>query len=412
MSALKLRPEVEGRLPDEIIATALATVREHLGMEVAYLSEFVDGNSVFRAVDAPGLEHVIAAGDSHDLKDVYCRHILDGRLPALIPDTSADPLCMAMAITTDMPVGSHVGVPIRRGDGSPYGMFCCLSTRANPTLTQRDLSVMRIFADLVAEQVNTALIRRDRHSAQVAEIQAAIRSHAFRIVYQPIVELSSGAVRGFEALSRFEAEPYRAPDLWFAEASGVGLGVELELAAIDAALVGLAALPEPLYLSFNASPGTVASGRLAKVLEGKPLDRLVIEITEHDQIGAEAPFLDQLMRLREGGLRIAVDDAGAGYSGLQQIIRISPDILKLDRSLVTGIHVDPVRRSLAAAMVHFATETKAQIVAEGIETAEECRALARLGMHGGQGWYFGRPADLATALAACGLPARGATGAA
>lgn len=280
-------------------------------------------------------------------------------------------------------------------------MFCCLSPRANPTLTPRDLSVMRIFADLAAEQVNSALNQRDTHAAKVTAIRAILEKRAFRVVYQPIVELSSGAVQGFEALSRFDVAPYRTPDLWFADAASIGLGVDLELAAIDAALAGLTALPDHTYLSFNAGPDTVVSGRLDEVLKGKPMDRLVLELTEHTQITAEEPFLDELMMLRGRGVKIAIDDAGAGYSGLQQIIRIAPDILKLDRSLVTGIHADPVRRSLATAMVHFATETGATIVAEGIETAEESRALASLGMHRGQGWYFGRPGDLAAALASC-----------
>ena len=400
MPQLSLTPETEGRSPEQIIATALATVREHLGMEIAYLSEFIDGRSIFRAVDAPGLEHLVSAGDSRDLNDVYCQHILDGRLPELIPNTADEPLCVSMPITSATPIGSHVSVPIRRRDGSPYGMFCCLSPRPNPTLTARDLSVMKIFADLAAEQVNGALSKRDTHLARVAAIRAVMERRAFRIVYQPIVDLACGAVRGFEALSRFESDPYRTPDLWFADAAAVGLGIDLELAMIDAALEALPDLPDPVYLAFNAGPDTVASGRLGDVLNGRPLDRLVLEVTEHDRVGAEDPFLAELSTWRRRGLSVAIDDAGAGYSGLQQIIRIAPDILKLDRSLVTGIDADPVRRSLAAAMVHFAAETGAKIVAEGIETAEECRVLARLGMHRGQGWYFGRPGDLGAALAA------------
>lgn len=399
-----LIPETVGRRPEEIIAAALATVREHLGMDIAYLSEFVDGRSVFRAVDAPGLEHLLTVDDSRDLNDVYCQHILDGRLPELIADTSAEPLCMEMPITFAAPIGSHVSVPIRRPDGSPYGMFCCLSPQANPTLTPRDLSVMRAFADLAAEQVNGALIERDTHAAKVAAIRAVMETRALRIAYQPIVDLSTGMVQGFEALSRFDIEPYRTPDLWFADAASVGMGVDLELAAIEFALMSLTDLPEHVYLSLNAGPDTVASGRLGEVLEGEPLNRLILEITEHDQIDVERPFLDELLIWRGLGMNIAIDDAGAGYSGLQQIIRIAPDILKLDRSLVAGIHADPVRRSLASAMVHFAAETGAKIVAEGIETVEESDTLKSLGVHSGQGWYFGRPGDLPAALASCQPP--------
>lgn len=132
MTKLTLAPETENRSPEEIIAAALSTVRQHLGMEIAYLSKFVEGMSVYRAVDAPGLEHMIAPGDSRDLNDVYCQHILDGRLPELILETAAEPICLDTPVTTAPPIGSHVGVPIRRPDGSPHGMFCCLSPRPRP----------------------------------------------------------------------------------------------------------------------------------------------------------------------------------------------------------------------------------------------------------------------------------------
>lgn len=409
MATFALTPETYGRSPEEIIYTALATVREHLGMEIAYLSEFIEGRSVFRAVDAPRLEHLISTGDSRDLNDVYCQHILDGRLPELIPDTRKEPLCVAMPITADAPIGSHVSVPIRRNDGSTYGMFCCLSSRPNATLTVRDLGVMRVFADLVAEQVNGALKERDAHATKRAADREVLETQAFTIVYQPIVDLCSGAIQGFESLSRFKTKPYRTPDLWFADAASVGLGVDLELASMEAALQGLRDLPGHVYLSCNAGPETIASGRLGEVLQNKALDRVVLEITEHDRIGAEEDLLDELLFWRGRGLRIAIDDAGAGYSGLQQVIRISPDILKLDRSLVTGIDFDPVRGSLAAAMVHFGTETGANIVAEGIETADECEVLINLGMHQGQGWYFGRPGELPAALKVCPLPRLGET---
>lgn len=393
MTKLSLTPETKNRSPEEIIATALATVRQHLGMEIAYLSEFVEGRSVFRAVDAPGLEHMIAAGDSRDLNDVYCQHILDGRLPELIPDTAAEPICTAMPITTATPIGSHVSVPIRRPDGSPYGMFCCLSPRPNTTLTDRDLSVMRIFADLAADQVNSAISERDLRAAKADMIAKVMDTRSIRIVYQPIVNIATRRIEGFEALSRFDTDPYRTPDLWFSDAASVGLGVDLELAAIGMALKGLEDLPDSAYLSFNAGPNTVASGRLGEVLEGQGLDRLVIEITEHDQIEDEDRLLAELDRWRRRGLRVAIDDAGAGNSGLQQIIRISPDILKLDRSLVSNIDSDTIRRSLATAMVHFATETGAKIIAEGVETAAEARTLTDLGMKSGQGWFFSRPMD-------------------
>ena len=119
-------------------------------MEIAYISEFVENESVFRTVDAPGLEAMIKPGDKRSLDDVYCRHILAGRLPEVMPDTADFPLAAAMPITQAVPIGAHVSVPVRLKDGSVYGMFCCLSPQANRSLNGRDLQVMRAFADLAA----------------------------------------------------------------------------------------------------------------------------------------------------------------------------------------------------------------------------------------------------------------------
>ncbi|WP_135503340.1 GAF domain-containing protein [Roseovarius aestuariivivens] len=105
--------------PDEIVQSALEFVRGHLRMEVAYLSEFVDDTLVFRAVSAPGFEDQCHVGGIMPLDQVYCRHILDGSLPELIPDTRAEPICQEIAITHHVPVRSHVSVPIRRKDGRP-----------------------------------------------------------------------------------------------------------------------------------------------------------------------------------------------------------------------------------------------------------------------------------------------------
>ena len=151
-----------------VIQEALSAIRTHLDMEVAYFSEFVDGRTIFRRVDAPGLEHLIKEGDSQSLDDVYCNHILEGRLPELIPDTSQFPLAVSMPITQAVPIGSHASIPIRRADGTPYGMFCCLSPRPNLSLNTRDLDVLRMFADIAAKQVNTEL----EHNRSKREIYA------------------------------------------------------------------------------------------------------------------------------------------------------------------------------------------------------------------------------------------------
>lgn len=385
--------------PADIVDAALETVRRHLGMEVAYLSEFVGEDSVFRAVSAPGLEALLKPGDSRPLSEVYCLHIIDGRLPGVIPDTRAEPLAMSLPITAGVPIGSHFSVPIRREDGSVYGMFCCLSPRPNPSLGPRDLQVMELFAALSAEQVNTGLRARARRDGILAATASALGSGGFDLLFQPIVDLGSLRPTGFEALSRFRSMPYRGPDLWFAEAADVGMGPTLECAAADRALDALDLLPAGLHLSVNANPATVEEGTLGRILRRRDLSRIVLEITEQAIAGDFDRLAWQLDALREEGLRLAVDDAGAGYAGLQQILRLRPDIIKLDKSLTRGIDADQARASLAEAMTGFARRTGALVVAEGIETAEELAVLRSLGIDRGQGYLLGRPMPLREALA-------------
>ncbi len=385
--------------PTDIIDTALETVRRHLGMEVAYLSEFVGDRTVFRAVSAPGLDALIKPGDSRALTEVYCGHILDGSLPRLIRDTRDEPLAMSMPITGEVPIGSHVSVPIRRADGSVFGMFCCLSPRPNASLGPRDLDVMELFASISAEQVNTSLAERARLDRILAATQEAMAADGFVVVYQPIFELDTLVASGFEALCRFRSTPPRSPDKWFAEAAEVGLAEALECMVADRALAALDRLPGNVYVSINAAPGTVESGALARVLDGRDLARVVLEVTEQAVVSDYDRIAFRLDGLRDQGLRLAVDDAGAGYAGLQQILRLRPDLIKLDMSLTRDVDTDNARASLADAMVSFARKTGALVIAEGIETDGELAALRRLGVARGQGYLLGRPGPLEQAAA-------------
>jgi EAL domain-containing protein (putative c-di-GMP-specific phosphodiesterase class I) len=390
---------------DQVVQRALEAVRTHLGLQVAYVSEFVGNETVFRHVDAPGLEHLIKPGDSRSLDDVYCRHILAGRLPELIADTADVPMAMAMPITHEVPIGTHVSVPLRMSDGAIFGMFCCLGPFADKSLNNRDLGMMRAFADLTAFEIEKEREAGRLHREKQARIEAVFERGELGIVYQPIWSLAENRPIGFESLSRFTAEPVRPPDLWFEEAAEIGRGVELELLAIRHALTAVAALPGDVYLSINAASGTVLSSSFADTLTGHPLDRIVLEITEHDCIDDFEALDAAVAPLRAQGLRLAVDDAGAGHSGLQQILRMRPDLIKLDRSLIEGIGGDPGRRALAAALTMFARETGSRLIAEGVETEEELAMLRALGVDKVQGYLLGRPVPLDAALALVRTPA-------
>ncbi len=376
---------------DGMVKRSLQAIRTHLDMEVAYVSEFVDDHIVFREVDAPGLEDAIKVGDQRSLEEVYCRHILEGRLPELIADTAAEPVAMAMPITQAVPIGKHMSVPIRMSDGRVYGMFCCLGFKPDHSLHERDLQMMKVFAELAAFEIS-----REREAAKLGKekedrIRTVIEKNQIAMVYQPIWELADHRPVGFECLARFSGGPARSPDKWFMEAAEIGLGTLLELAAIRLAQSALPSFPDHIYLAVNASPKTILSGELSDTLIGMPAERIVLEITEHAHVEDYEGLLRALEPLRSRGVRLAVDDAGAGFSSLQHILQLRPDVIKLDMALTRHINLDPARKALASALVAFARNTSSRIVAEGVETASELEALRSIGIEKAQGYFLGRP---------------------
>jgi EAL domain-containing protein (putative c-di-GMP-specific phosphodiesterase class I) len=204
---------------------------------------------------------------------------------------------------------------------------------------------------------------------------------------QPILDLRTGRLAGYEALARFPGG--RRPDLCFAQAYAHGLGPQLEARAVEAAL-NLKGRPAHAYLSFNLSATALVSAEVQAVLP-EDLSGLVIEITEHEPIREDARIRAALDDLRARGARIAVDDAGSGYAGLKQIAQINPDVVKLDRTLVCDVDVDPVKAALIESFVRFARDLGAVVCAEGIEREGELARLAELDVGYGQGYVLARP---------------------
>jgi PAS domain S-box-containing protein len=279
-----------------------------------------------------------------------------------------------------------VVVSCRHRNGAPVWMEISGKSRQDPD--GRSTGFEGTSRLLPAQKVRTLLKERVRE-----RIDKTVQSQMILTAFQPIHELRTGTITGVEALARFPTDDGRSPDHWFNEATSVGLGGELEFAALEAALHNTAKLPEHLYVALNLSPETCLDPRLPGFLEqsGLAVDRIVLELTERLAVDEYAPLLAALAPLRRHGLRIAVDDAGSGFSSMRHILQLRPDIIKLDRSLIAGIDRDQGQRALGAAMVGFATQIGARIVAEGIETQAELTAVIELGMTSGQGYFLGRP---------------------
>ncbi len=394
---ISLRPQ--GVSDSSYIDRVLNALRTHLGLDVAFVAQFRADDRVFTHVDADG-QAPIKPGDSLPPEAGYCQRVVDGLLPELIADTALCPLAMELPETKALPIGAHLSVPISLSDGRLYGTLCCFGYEADPTLCERDIQMMRVFADLVGVQLDSEFKRvRDRvqKHRRISEILASDQPS---IVYQPILAVQTLELCGWECLARFTTQPPRTPDLWFLEAAEAGLGVDLELRAIEHAISALNALPEHTYLALNCSPQLVYSGRLNPILENLPAKRLVLEITEHAAVADYKRLEQALAPLRQRGVRLSIDDTGAGYASMRHILELSPDIIKLDMSITQGIDHDFKRRALASSLIAFARETGSSVVAEGVETEQELETLRALGAHKVQGYLLGRPQPLADALVA------------
>jgi len=358
----------------------------------------------------PGIAVVATARDAEEAVRLVAQHrpevaILDVRMPVrgglwaareigrIAPETRV----VALSVLDDR---ASVAGMIRAGaigfvvKGAPIAEIIETVERAGRGLA----SLSGELVAGVARELDEQLERRERieHRRRqiTAEIERALAPGGLRAVFQPIVELESGRTVGYEALARFNVEPVRGPDLWFAAAEEVGLREELEVAAIRTALDRFDDVPADAYLALNLSPTAILSAQSDLVRTRLADERVVVEVTEHAPVADYDALERALAPVRAEGGRLAIDDAGAGFASLRHILRLDPDIIKLDIGLTRGIDLDRGRRSLATALIAFGAEMGTTIVAEGIETEAELEALRSLGVRYGQGYHLGRPGEL------------------
>jgi len=344
-------------------------------------------------------------------------------------DTTNDPR-VDRDLSRRMGIGSMVSLPLMRG-GVAIGLLAVTGSRPG-LLTEDDVSLLTTVADFISVvvgavvelgPVTSALMSRTdwqpvAHDEQAARARSRVTAFVanvltpnlaedvaayervrdlidqadLAVVFQPVIELASGQLAGHEALTRFPDG--RPPNLWFDEAHRVGLGVELELAALSTVF---AATPEHLdgFLAVNVSPVVVASTGIHIAMAGRPRGcDLIVELTEHDFIEDYQAIRTGIARLRAGGARVAVDDVGSGFASLRHVADLQPDVIKIDRSLISYVDQDPARHGLAIAFNQLAVSMGWTVVAEGIERVEELEVCSSIGITYGQGYLLGRPAPL------------------
>jgi EAL domain-containing protein (putative c-di-GMP-specific phosphodiesterase class I) len=321
-------------------------------------------------------------------------------------------------------VASMLCVPLLRGDHA-VGVLRVTATQAG-MFTRGDVEVLSAVAGMLSVVVGAVTElgrvaaglmpgdseRADRasvsvfvsdvlapHLAEHVAVRDRVREFLDQgqlgIVFQPVLDLSTGSVAGQEALARFPDG--RPPDMWFDEANRAGLGTELELLAVAEAMD---AVPEDFagFLAVNLSPAVLVSPKLLVLLDSRPARvDLVLEMTEHEAVADHERTRAGIARLRARGVRVALDDVGSGAAGLRQLVDLRPDIIKIDRSLVSHIDEDAGRHGLAVALTQLAVSMGWTVVAEGIERDEELAACRLIGIKYGQGYLLGRPAPLSAA---------------
>ena len=368
----------------EAIERILSLARAALDMDVAVVGAF-DGDFVVQAVDGENEWFDLEVGSRIPVEQ--------GDLPTLVHDAVADARTADLPITRESGIGAYIGVPIRLWDGTLYGTLCCLSRSPEPSLNVRDVRFLRVLAEIVADQVDREQLEGEKRRLEWSRIRGVLDRDDIDVEFQPVFDLGDCKIVSLEALARFWTEPMRSPSVWFAEANEVGLGVELELAAIRSALQRLDDFPPGVAIALNVSPTTALDTRFTGLLFDIA-DRVVIEITEHAQVDDYDALQTALAPLRERGAQLAIDDVGAGFANLRHILRLATDLVKLDLSLTQEISRDPAREALASSLVSFADGVGASIVAEGISSDEDLTLLRALGVDYGQGFHLARPSAL------------------
>lgn len=377
-----------GATVEETGAGICSVVRTSIGADLVAIM-LIDPGRTLRALASSAAEGGVAPIIAQEMPPARAAHVIDRTLAGPWIELPAE-----VAFAGD---GSQhwtactAYAPIHADGGTVVGVL--LAASFGPGYRERVTGWLPLVSDFagVASALLTPHLRAGRVAADERDRLAAIISdRQFVSVFQPIVEMKSREVTGYEALTRFGDEP---PNVVFARAAAIGLGVDLELACLRASIDAGAGLPKTSWLSLNVSPELVTTGsRLRELVAGSERN-LILELTERMAITDYEGMRAAIQSLGPS-VQLAIDDAGAGYASLRHIIELRPSVVKLDIGLIRGCDADPIRQAMIAGIVHFANEIGCTLVGEGVETPEEAETLTELGVRMGQGYLFARPAPV------------------
>ncbi|MEA2620821.1 MAG: hypothetical protein QOC97_1594, partial [Chloroflexota bacterium] len=384
----RLLESLEAKATVEATALAISEALVTLpGINVGGVLEYHDGGLRVLGIAAPPA-FPLHAGDR--VPDAHAKVLM----ASAASGPWAEPMRELVGPTVAGGAGTAIGMqasayaPMRRGDQFIGLVGIGTSDPQHVRHLVEDLPAVGEVAATATALLGPALLARRQAADVRGRIETIIDEQAFKPVFQAIATIPGREVVAYEALTRF-TDGVR-PDRHFADAAAAGLGVELELVTLKAAVAAAERIPKALWLTLNVSPAAIEAGeRLGSILR-RSHHQLVLELTEHVAVGDYSRLRGALGELGVP-FRIAVDDAGAGYASMMHVVELGPSLVKLDLSLVRGIDADPVRQALIAGMLYFAERTDCRLIAEGIETEAEFATLAALGVPLGQGFLLGRP---------------------
>lgn len=401
LASIRAQPTLE--------ATAAAICRaamEHTEMSMAGLYRFLpSGDGVALAVEGPPGMPIAVGAVLDRSRAAYLREraALGPWVEEWRATDEADPYRLRWR---DVGLVGSVHVPLASGP-SVIGILS-LGTAA-PVGTEeltRHLATAVEFGALASALIARDLESRSDIEASRAVLAQVIAERAFDVVFQPVVALASRIAIGYEALTRFRDGT--RPDVRFAEAHRHGLGLELESVTLAMAVRAATRLPAGRWLALNISPEMILDRRAVERVVSRADRPVVLELAESMAV-ADYGAIQRAVAAIRPEVRLAVDDAGAGYAGLRHLVELRPAFVKLDLHLVRNLDQDAARQALIAGMAHFADSTGCELIAEGIETPAELDAVLALGIGLGQGYLLARPATATHQLSVPVAPIRRAS---
>jgi len=382
------------------IGDMIEALRAHLDMDVAFVSRQVGGtHRIFTHVAARGVAP-LASGDLNPNENSLCWLVIEGKLPECVTDTSLYEAAMCLPIVDAINVRSHFSVPMRRRSGQIHGSLCCFSYRPRPDIGERDMQMIRSVAQIVSDQIESRIELEERGEDAAAEIARLIVDDALTVIHQPIYDLTDWHLIGHECLMRHKTSPELSPRVLLDQARAAGRTLELELHVARKALATLDPEHPERFIAINVSPETLASPALGKVIPEGLASRLVIELN-HQDTARDAGAIKEAIRVLKERAWVAVSSDGVGFAGLQALVDLGPDIVKIDPAFLAGIAADPARCALVKALVQFAAETGVTLIAQGVETRADLQALREMGVRFAQGDVLGKPAAPGRGVRVC-----------